>query len=73
MGGIGIEWRLDKIDSLPNDVARDGLLFGFFSDEGAVGDKTTKEIFGEIEMPILADMPGADSLESMVAAANALG
>jgi len=62
MGGLGFEYRVDDIDSIPNDVARDGSLFGYFTDEGAVGDKSTTEFFGEIEMPILADMPGADSL-----------
>ena len=62
MGGIGFEYRVDDIKSLPDDVARDGLFFGFFSDGGAVGDKSTTEFFGEIELPILADMPGADQL-----------
>ncbi|RPH93945.1 MAG: outer membrane cobalamin receptor protein, partial [Lysobacterales bacterium] len=28
MGGIGVEWREDDIDSIPDDVARDGLFFG---------------------------------------------
>ena len=62
MGGLGFEYRVDDINSLPDDVARDGLFFGFFADGGAVGDKATTEFFGEIELPILADMPGADQL-----------
>jgi len=33
--GIGIEYREDEINSIPDDVARDGLFFGFFSDGGA--------------------------------------
>jgi iron complex outermembrane receptor protein len=61
-GGIGVEYRKDEIDSIPDPVARDGLFFGFFSDGGAVGDKTTKEAFGEIELPLLANLPAAQEL-----------
>jgi iron complex outermembrane recepter protein len=60
--GLGVEHRTDEIKSIPDAVARDGLFFGFFSDGGAVGKKTTKEAFGEIELPILAGMPGAEEL-----------
>ena len=53
-GGVGIEWRKDKIRSIPDHVARDGLFWGFFSDGGAEGDKITKEFFAEVEVPLLA-------------------
>ena len=53
--GIGAEYRDDQITSVPDHVARDGLFFGFFSDGGAKGQKDIKEVFGEIELPILAD------------------
>ena len=53
----GFEIRNDKIDSVPNIVASDGLFFGFFSDQGAVGDKTIKEVFGEVSLPLIADYP----------------
>ena len=62
MAGVGFEYRVDTINSLPDDIARDGLLFGFFADGGAVGKKSTTEFFGEIEMPILAGQKFADSL-----------
>ncbi|MFC1689660.1 TonB-dependent receptor domain-containing protein [Pseudomonadota bacterium] len=62
MGGIGVEWRKDKIDSDPDEVARDGLFFGFFSDGGATGDKWTREIFAEMELPILAGRKFAEEL-----------
>lgn len=62
MGGVGFEYRLDSIDSIPDEVARDGLLFGFFSDGGAVGKKSTTEFFGEIELPLLAGKTLVDSL-----------
>lgn len=60
--GIGFEHRTDEIDSRPDQVAEEGLFFGFFSDGGAVGEKTTKEAFGEIELPLLAALPGAEEL-----------
>lgn len=55
VAGIGGEVRLDRIKSIPDDVARDGLFFGFFSDGGATGSKYTREIFAEVDIPLLAD------------------
>lgn len=49
---IGAEYREDTIDSDPNPVARDGLLFAFFADGGAKGDVTNKELFGELSLPL---------------------
>ena len=60
--GVGVEYRLDEIISSPNETAREGLLFGFFKDGGAVGERYIREAFGEIEMPILADLPAATEL-----------
>ncbi len=68
MAGVGFEYRVDDINSKPDEVARDGLLFGFFSDGGAVGKKSTTEFFGELELPILADKKFADSLVLNVSA-----
>jgi len=53
--GIGGEIRLDRIKSVPDDIARDGLFFGFFADGGATGGKYTREIFGEVEIPLLGN------------------
>ena len=61
-GGIGVEYRVDEIASIPNQVARDGLFWGFFADGGAVGEKYTREFFGEIETPLLGGMPGVEEL-----------
>lgn len=66
-GLIGMEWRKDAIESIPDNVARDGLLWGFFSDGGAEGDKVTQEVFGEVEVPILANMVAAQELTVNVA------
>ena len=56
--GFGLEWRLDEIESLPDDAARDGLFFGFLGDYGAIGDKRIAEAFGEIEFPLLGNRKG---------------
>ena len=60
LGGIGVELRRDEIDSIPNDVARDGVLWGYFSDRGAVGEKDTSEFFAELELPMVANRPGVE-------------
>ncbi len=60
--GLGVEHRNDDIKSIPDAVARDGLFFGFFTDGGATGDKDTDEIFAEVELPLLAGVPGFEEL-----------
>ncbi len=54
---FGAEWRVDSLKSNPSEVARDGLLISFFSDAGAVGTKSTKELFAEFDIPLVADKP----------------
>ena len=54
---IGIEYRRDEINSKPDFVASNGLFFGFFSDNGAVGSKEIKEAFAEFDIPLQAGKP----------------
>lgn len=54
---LGAEYRKDKINSRPDEIASNGLFFGFFSDQGAVGSKYIVEGFGEVDIPLLADKP----------------
>jgi len=63
---LGAEYRIDDLNSQPDDVARDGLFFGFFSDGGAVGKKVTREIFAELNIPIVADKPFFRQLDTHV-------
>ena len=56
-GVFGVEWREDSINSQPDAVASEGLLFGFFSDQGAQGSKWIREAFAEIDIPLQADKP----------------
>ncbi|MBT8105534.1 MAG: TonB-dependent receptor [Woeseiaceae bacterium] len=63
---IGYEFRNDDIESLPNEVASEGQLWGFFKDKGATGEKDTKEWFVEVEVPILAGVTGFEELTANV-------
>ncbi|MFZ9395273.1 MAG: TonB-dependent receptor domain-containing protein [Erythrobacter sp.] len=54
---LGAEYRRDEINSIPNEIASNGLFFGFFADSGAVGSKEIKELFGELDIPLMADKP----------------
>jgi iron complex outermembrane receptor protein len=51
---LGGEWREDSIDSQPGFEASNGLLWGFFADGGARGSKWIREVYGEIDLPLLA-------------------
>ena len=61
-GAVGVEYRIDSIDSQPDDIAANGLFFGFFSDLGAEGEKWTREGFAEVFVPILGGKPLAREL-----------
>ena len=52
---VGVEYRRDEIESLPSVVASNGLFWGFFSDQGAVGSKDIKEAFAELDIPVFKD------------------
>ena len=60
--GFGAEWRKDEIDSIPNKVAAEGKFIHFSADQGAAGSKTVQEAFGEIEFPLIGNMPFASEL-----------
>lgn len=49
---LGASFRKDELNSTPDDIARDGLFFGFFSDAGAAGDRTVNEFYGEAFIPL---------------------
>ena len=59
---IGAEWREDTINSIPDAVAAEGLFFGFFADQGAVGSKWIRELYGEISLPLIAGKPLVEEL-----------
>ena len=58
----GVEYRRDHVDSQPNEVARDGLLYSFFADRGAKGTRNLKELYLETEFRLLEAERFADEL-----------
>ena len=62
VAGVGFDHRVDTIDSIPNPAAGLGLMWGYSADQGAVGEKTTREAYLEFEFPLLANLPGAQEL-----------
>jgi iron complex outermembrane receptor protein len=59
---FGAEYRKDEIITDANDVAAQGLLWGYFSDQGATGSRNIKEIYFETELPILRGAKYAEEL-----------
>ncbi|WP_299191407.1 TonB-dependent receptor [uncultured Erythrobacter sp.] len=59
---LGAEWRKDEINSVPNDIASNGLFFAFFADSGASGSRTVREAFGELDIPLMAGEPLVEEL-----------
>ncbi len=59
---VGAEWRNDSIDSRPNFVTSNGLLFARSTDEGAQGSAWIREIFGELDIPLMAGEPLVEEL-----------
>lgn len=64
---LGAEYRRDEINSQPDIVASNGLFWGFFSDLGAKGSKETKEVFGEIDLPLMAGETLVEELDVKLA------
>ena len=63
--GIGAEYREDAIETRTSLA---GDFQGFFNDPGANGSRNLTEVFGEINIPLLADQPFAESLTLNAAA-----
>jgi iron complex outermembrane receptor protein len=59
---LGAAYRRDSINDLPGEAGLQGNLWGSTSSGQTKGYETTKEVFGEIEVPILENAPFARSL-----------
>ena len=59
---IGVEYRDFSIDDTPSEMSQNGWLWGSSSAQVTRGDDQVKEIFGEIEVPLLRGLPGVESL-----------
>lgn len=65
---IGFEYREDAIETVTDAGTANGLFQGFSADPGATGMRDLEELFAEVEIPVLADMPFAQELTFNLAA-----
>jgi outer membrane receptor protein involved in Fe transport len=65
---FGVEAREESINDTPSPGAVNGNLWGFTSSGITKGTDRVKEIFTEIEIPLLADAPGFEELTFSAAA-----
>jgi len=59
---IGVEYREDSSAFRPSDAAQRGDLAGFATVQPTAGSFDVKEVFAELQVPLLADRPFARSL-----------
>ena len=62
MGFFGTEWRESEIDDTPGLDSQLGNTYNFSTSAITRGSDSVKEVFGEIEAPILVDLPGVREL-----------
>jgi outer membrane receptor protein involved in Fe transport len=59
---VGLEWRTAEAEYIPDEYLRSGDVIGFNPGLPTSGDVTVNEIFTEVRVPILADMPFVQKL-----------
>jgi outer membrane receptor protein involved in Fe transport len=59
---VGLEWRTAEAEYIPDEYLRSGDVIGFNPGLPTSGDVTVNEIFTEVRVPILADLPFVQKL-----------
>ena len=59
---VGLEWRTAEAEYIPDEYLRSGDVIGFNPGLPTSGDVTVNEIFTEVRVPILADLPFVQNL-----------
>ena len=59
---LGFQWRREEIDDTPGQNARIGNLWGSTSAGRTAGEDTVREVFGEVEVPLIRGFTGIDEL-----------
>ena len=59
---LGFEVRNEDINDVPDIDAQNDNLWGFTSSGITTGDDTVKEVFGEVEVPLLKQVPLAEEM-----------
>lgn len=60
--GIGVEFRKFSIDDMPSDMELEGDYWGYSSAQPTKGEDKVKEIFAEVEVPLLKGLPAFEAL-----------
>lgn len=63
---VGAEYREYSIDDQPSDLSRNGDLWGQSSAQVTKGKDSVREIFTEIEVPLISGVPGFEELKANV-------
>jgi iron complex outermembrane recepter protein len=61
---VGVEWRKAEAEYIPDEYLRSGDVIGFNPGLPTAGQVTSKDFFGEIRIPILADIPAIKNLSA---------
>ncbi|MDV3468166.1 TonB-dependent receptor [Stenotrophomonas sp. C3(2023)] len=61
-GAFGAEWRRAKIDDTPSIHSINNNLYNLTSSTPTRGTDAVREVFGEIEVPVLSGVVGAEEL-----------
>jgi iron complex outermembrane recepter protein len=59
---LGVEYRKDRFAFLPDETKIRGDLAGFARAKPTAGEFDVTEVFGELVVPVLSDMPGAQEV-----------
>lgn len=65
---LGASVRRDRINDVPGEITRAGNAWGASTSGITAGESITKEAFGEVNVPLLRDLPGARDLTINAAA-----
>lgn len=65
---LGMEYRKFSIDDQPSELSRNGDLWGQTSAQVTKGDDSVKEVFAEVEIPLLKGIPAVESLTANLSA-----
>ncbi|MEG3192276.1 TonB-dependent receptor [Lysobacter sp. D1-1-M9] len=63
---VGVEYRDYSIDDQPSDLSRTGDLWGQSSAQVTKGEDSVKELFAELEVPLISGVPGFEELKANV-------
>lgn len=61
---IGVEFRHYSINDQPSEASKNGWLWGSSSAQVTKGSDHVKELFTEIDVPLLKDLPAVESLSA---------